>query len=78
MDGSVWSSHTYFGCGGGAWNLGIDMSLPLAFQTLPNRAGYRLCKRLAVDRNPHPGYEWVTGREIPPIEVSAEFDVAAE
>lgn len=36
---------------------------------------YRLCKRLIVDRAPHPGYEWVAGQEIQPIEVIAEFDV---
>ena len=36
---------------------------------------YRLRKRLDVDRDPHPGYEWLGGEKIEPIEVTAEFDV---
>ena len=39
---------------------------------------YRLRKRLQVDRDPHPGYEWVAAREIEPIEVTAEFDVTVD
>ncbi|HUA45700.1 MAG TPA: hypothetical protein VMA77_10760, partial [Solirubrobacteraceae bacterium] len=38
---------------------------------------YRLRKRLEVDRDPHPGYEWVARQEIEPIEVTAEFEVTA-
>lgn len=37
---------------------------------------YRLRVPLQVDRDPHPGYEWVALQEIKPIEVTAEFDVA--
>jgi hypothetical protein len=39
---------------------------------------YRLRKRLDVDRDPHPGYEWLAGSGIEPIEVTAEFDVTPE
>jgi Big-like domain-containing protein len=39
---------------------------------------YRLRKRLDADRDPRPGYEWVAGQEIQPIEVTAEFNVAAD
>jgi hypothetical protein len=38
---------------------------------------YRLRKRLDVDRDPHPGYEWVAHQETEPIEVTAEFEVTA-
>jgi hypothetical protein len=38
---------------------------------------YRVRKRLDVDRDPHPGYEWVAHQEIKPIEVTAEFEVTA-
>jgi hypothetical protein len=37
---------------------------------------YRLRVPLRVDRDPHPGYEWVATPEIGPIEVTAEFVVA--
>jgi hypothetical protein len=37
----------------------------------------RLRKRLRVDRDPHPGYEWLA-REIEPIELTAEFEVIAD
>jgi hypothetical protein len=40
---------------------------------LPGR--YRLRKRLDVDRDPHPGYEWVAHQEIDAIEVTAEFEI---
>ena len=43
---------------------------------LPGR--YRLRKRLVVDRDPHPGYEWVAEQEIEPIEVIGEFDVTVD
>ena len=43
-------------------------------QAQPGR--YRLRVPLQVDRDPHPGYEWVATQEIKPIEVTAEFDVA--
>lgn len=36
---------------------------------------YRLRKRLDADRDPRPGFEWLRGHEIQPIEVIAEFDV---
>jgi hypothetical protein len=36
---------------------------------------YRLRKRLGVDRDPHPGYEWVAHQVIDPIEVTAEFEM---
>jgi hypothetical protein len=39
---------------------------------------YRLRKRLAVDRDPHPGYEWVARQEIEPLEVTAEFEVTKD
>jgi len=39
---------------------------------------YRLRVPLGVDRDLHPGYEWVAAREIEPVEVTAEFDAAAE
>jgi hypothetical protein len=39
---------------------------------------YRLRKRLAVDRDPHPGYEWVARQGIEPIEVIGEFDVTVD
>jgi hypothetical protein len=39
---------------------------------------YRLRKRLDADRDPHPGYEWVAGQDIEPIEVTAEFNVAVD
>ena len=39
---------------------------------------YRLRKRLDVDRDPHPGYEWVAHQEIEPIELTAEFEVATD
>jgi hypothetical protein len=38
---------------------------------------YRLRKRLDVDRDPRPGYEWVAGEEIQPIEVTGEFEVTS-
>lgn len=37
---------------------------------------YRLRKRLEADRDPHPGYEWVAGQGIAPIELTAQFSVA--
>jgi hypothetical protein len=39
---------------------------------------YRLRKRLDVDRDPHPGYEWVAHQEIQPVEVTAEFAVTVD
>ncbi|MDQ6807461.1 MAG: hypothetical protein M3065_21495, partial [Actinomycetota bacterium] len=36
---------------------------------------YRLCKRLSVDRDPHPGWESVAREDIQPIEVTTEFSV---
>ena len=39
---------------------------------------YRLRKRLALDRDPHPGYEWVAHQEIEPLDVTAEFEVAKD
>lgn len=36
---------------------------------------YRLNKRLAVDRDPHPGYEWIAHHDIPPSVAFGEFDV---
>ena len=39
---------------------------------------YRLRKRLDVDRDPHPGYEWLADQEIQEIEVTSEFNVAPE
>ena len=42
-------------------------------QAQPGR--YRLRVPLGVDRDPHPGYEWVAAQEIEPIEVTADFDV---
>ena len=39
---------------------------------------YRLRVLLEVDRDPHPGYGWVAPQEIEPIEVTAEFVVAAQ
>jgi hypothetical protein len=39
---------------------------------------YRLRKRLAVDRDPHPGYEWVAHQQIAPLEVTAEFEVTKD
>jgi hypothetical protein len=41
-------------------------------------ARYPLRKRLAVDRDPHPGYEWVACQEIEPLEVTAEFEVTKD
>lgn len=45
-------------------------------QAQPGR--YRLRVPLDVDRDPHPGYEWVATREIEPIEVTARFTVTRE
>jgi hypothetical protein len=42
---------------------------------LARPAHYRLRKRLDVDRDPHPGYEWVARQEIHAIEATAEFEV---
>lgn len=39
---------------------------------------YRLRVPLGVDRDPRPGFEWVATQEVEPIELTAEFDVAAE
>jgi hypothetical protein len=39
---------------------------------------YRLRKRLDVDRDPHPGYEWVAHQEIEPIDLTAEFEVTTD
>jgi hypothetical protein len=47
---------------------------------VPERAQsgrYRLRKRVDVDRDPHPGYEWVAGREIEPVDLTAEFYVVS-
>jgi hypothetical protein len=43
-----------------------------------HRGRYRLRKRLAVDRDPHPGYEWVARQEIEPLKVTAEFEVTKD
>ncbi|MFZ0088482.1 MAG: immunoglobulin-like domain-containing protein [Solirubrobacteraceae bacterium] len=53
-----------------------ELSARLPDRVQPGR--YRLHKRLDADRDPHPGYEWVAGSEIQPIEVTAEFNVAAD
>ena len=39
---------------------------------------YRLRKRLDVDRDPHPGYEWMAHEEIESIELTAEFEVTTD
>ena len=36
---------------------------------------YRLTKRLGVDRDPHPGYEWIAHHDIQPCVAFEEFDV---
>jgi hypothetical protein len=38
---------------------------------------YRLRKRLAADRDPHPGYEWLAQSDVASCEAIAEFTVDA-
>lgn len=38
---------------------------------------YRLRKRLAADRDPHPGYEWLAQSDVAPFKAIAEFTVDA-
>jgi hypothetical protein len=33
---------------------------------------------LDVDRDPHPGYEWVAHQEIAPLVVMAEFEATTD